>query len=387
MKRTAPFKKPAAFSRKDPWEKADIVAKFISSVVIAAIGIGITYQIQRTNTLTTTAIANAQIEAAKAKALDDRRTQESQITVQLLNHLISENGVQRRIALVALRRSVNIEVYDPIVQIIAKSDRDPDVRATAIDQLAFGRSSEISGTLTSIANDSKRPIQERQIAAKSAAQVTWRSGNAIPTNVFLASSANQMLPSRNPFSAVLAEALMAGSNVNDKATLAETIITKVAARSASGQTPVVFSSGISETELDRRLPGPGANALVVGISDYQLPFSNLPESIDDANRVAQALSTRGISVDKLINPTHKEFVNALRKLTKNGRGQPLVLYYSGNAGTSPEGAGWPMTDSTEAPHTWIMYDEIKKLMAESDASSNWLFIDAMYAESVFKVQK
>lgn len=388
MKRTAPFKKPASLSKKDPWEKADIVAKFISSVVIAAIGIGITYQIQRTNTLTTTAIADAQIEAAKAKALDDRRTQESQITVQLLNHLISENGVQRRIALVALRRSVNVEVYDPIVQIIAKSDHDPDVRATAIDQLAKSHSSEISVTLTDIANDPKRPIQERQIAAQSAAQVTWRSANSIPTHVFLASSADEMLPAQSTFSTVLAKALMAGSNVNDKHALTETITSQVAALSGGRQHPLVLSSGVLGTKPDLRLPGPGAKALVVGISKYQThTFLDLPAAVGDADRITRALLTRGISVDTLIDPTRTQFANALRRLAESGRGKPLLLYYSGNAATSPEGAGWPATDSTENSHTWIMYDQVKRLIAESGASSNWLFIDAMYAESVFQVQK
>jgi hypothetical protein len=80
--------------RRDFWDKADVIAKFLSSVVIAVIGIAITWSIQQTQIRTNEAIARAQIEAGRAKAADDRRLQESQITVQLTTVRLKVEQVQ-----------------------------------------------------------------------------------------------------------------------------------------------------------------------------------------------------------------------------------------------------------------------------------------------------
>ena len=76
----ASVKKPLK-ATKDAWEKLDIVAKLLSSVVIAVIGLAITWSIQRTQIETNEAIAKAQLFAAKLKAEDERRLQQRARTV------------------------------------------------------------------------------------------------------------------------------------------------------------------------------------------------------------------------------------------------------------------------------------------------------------------
>jgi hypothetical protein len=52
-------------TNSDVWQKASIVASIFSSVVVAAVGIAVTYGVQRTQIASAEAISHSRIEAAR----------------------------------------------------------------------------------------------------------------------------------------------------------------------------------------------------------------------------------------------------------------------------------------------------------------------------------
>src|SRR5437660_5222865 len=94
------------------WSRADIISKFLSSVVIAVVGLTITWSIQETQISSTQSIAQAQLEAQRIQADNDKRLEEGRLTAELLEHLTSKDAAQREIAIIALHQSVPGTIYD-----------------------------------------------------------------------------------------------------------------------------------------------------------------------------------------------------------------------------------------------------------------------------------
>jgi hypothetical protein len=390
---------PSSPSRRDFWDKADVVAKFLSSVVIAVIGIAITWSIQRTQIQTNEAIARSQLEASRAKALDDKRLQENQITVQLLNHLVSDNGTQRRLAVVALRQSVPSEVYDSVVQILARSDEDEAVRRTAIQQLRTVQSPQAGTTLLSIATDNRRSASERQLAAESSGEVALKTGAERDTFVFLATQPGQH-SMESPqaggglFSAALLRAMTQRSGNPLKPfpitarSLSEDLNLHVASLSGGRQTPSFYATGSVDTTFF--VPGTESTvrrALVIGSGKTSDPvFSPLQFPEIDAKRLSDRLREFGFEVTTLINPTKAEVSTALKRLQALERTDVLGVFYSGHAavGTSPAITGWITSDSTRVQSTWVPIEEVKQAISLANAKTKWYFVDADYSAELLR---
>jgi hypothetical protein len=364
---------------RDFWDKADIVAKFLSSVVIAVIGILITWSIQRTQIATNESIARAQIRAAEVKAQDERRFQENQLTVQLVNHLISTNGTQREIAVVALRQSVPSQVYNSIVQVLARTDQDSSVRAEAIKQLAASRSPQVSQTLTAIATDSKRSSNERQLAAKATEQLILTSGNESGTYVFVASRPGEIPATGGAFTNALIRGLTARDIVTAQ-TLGKFVQYEVANLTGGRQTPVFSVTGTADAPLfaaKHGLSSPRVVALVIGISKYADPSLSLPEVASEATAMAKALRERGAEVKVLVDANRLAIATALSAAARDSTDAAFVVYFAGHSSISAGILGWLATDSSPAdPSTWLPIQEVKAAMSYSQAKTRWLFVDS-----------
>ena len=127
---------------KDAWDKAQIISGFLASVVIAVVGILINSSIQRAqilaadrNAAAQIAVAErsakAQLDQAEHQAENQRRIQESTLTGQLVESLTSDNPLKRRIAIIALERSIPTEVYQRIIRVVVTSDPNQEVRLSA----------------------------------------------------------------------------------------------------------------------------------------------------------------------------------------------------------------------------------------------------------------
>ena len=249
--------------------------------MIAAIGILITWSIQRTQIATNESVARAQIDAAKAKAADERKIQEGQITVQLLNHLVSANATQRRLAVVALRQTVPGDVYDAVVQVLAQSDSDPSVRTAAIAQLGTAQSSQAKETLTTIAADKSKPSDERMLAAQSSTQLAITSGTDARTFVYLATTPGQHAMESSKGGGMFTQALIRAlqprpgtrpgtSLALTGKTLAERLNVELATLSEGRQTPTFWTAGNPDTAFSQDQGAP-KRALLIGAGDFADP--------------------------------------------------------------------------------------------------------------------
>jgi hypothetical protein len=176
--------------KKDAWDKAQIVSGFLSSVVIAGVGILINTSIQRAQIDASKANTDAQIAVAdrfnkSQLALSEhtaeiqRHIQESTLTGQLVEHLTSGSALKKRIAIIALRRSVPSDMYQDVISIIVRSDPDPEVRATAYGQAVTLRDPGpgIVSAIIQAAGDLNRSEEERQIAKATSGDIGLASAS------------------------------------------------------------------------------------------------------------------------------------------------------------------------------------------------------------------
>ncbi len=121
---------------KDAWDKAAVLSSFLSSVVIALVGIAVSYWAHKTQLETNIAIQQAQERVTRYTSDRDARLQQGRFTTDLLTHLLSSDPAHRRIAVIVLRKVVDDQrMADSILAVLARGDIDPDVRTAAFDQL------------------------------------------------------------------------------------------------------------------------------------------------------------------------------------------------------------------------------------------------------------
>src|SRR5262245_56303676 len=84
------------------WDKIDILAKLMPGIVIAGIGVLISYTIQQAQIQSSKQANAAQIEAARVTATEQRKVAEAQLTGQFLRSLLSGDAKERELATIAL---------------------------------------------------------------------------------------------------------------------------------------------------------------------------------------------------------------------------------------------------------------------------------------------
>ena len=149
---------------RDWWDKASVISQFLSSVVIAVVGIAVSVSLSRSQIASSEAMARAQLQIQSIRSEDQKRIPEGQLTAQLLRHLASSDQLERAIAIAALKSSVPDRRFDAILVVLAKNDPSPEVREAAIQRIGESGDVELAPVLVQIALDSERPEQERGIA-------------------------------------------------------------------------------------------------------------------------------------------------------------------------------------------------------------------------------
>ena len=124
---------PEKPSKPDWWARASVISGFVSSVVIAIVGLAITSSIQRQQLVTAQLknesderIQREQVEAQRERNQSDERNQQYKLSSDLINHLVSKNPLDRAIAISMLAKTAPIEIYQQTVELLAK-DPDPSV--------------------------------------------------------------------------------------------------------------------------------------------------------------------------------------------------------------------------------------------------------------------
>lgn len=144
----------------DWWQRASVVSSFVSSVVIAGVGLVISYSIQ-----------SAQIQSSKQATESAQEIERNKLATELIPHVLSDQARHRHLAVILLRQSMRAETYDEIAQVIAQDDPDPSVRSAAIQQLGRSSDRKAATALATIALDQTRPLTERTLAFQSTASV------------------------------------------------------------------------------------------------------------------------------------------------------------------------------------------------------------------------
>jgi hypothetical protein len=386
---------------RDWWDKASIISGFVSSVVIALIGILISYSIQRAQLISAEKNSEAQIAIARLTAEDDKRLQEGQLTAQLVQHLVGKDPAQREIAIVALRNSVPADVCEKITAILARQDADSNVRAQAITQLGQASSAVVTRTLAAIAHDQSRPAAERALAAESSLKVAARQA-ATPTSpveaTFLLAStaANGIALDRSPFTTSIIRGMQGDADTNQDGVVAGTELGQYVFRR------MVVSGGRLQSETQQPVwttRGPGdiavgplaslksryrrVLAIVVG-STSNPTMPRLRGTLNDVVAFASALNDSGLDSSitttllKDRGATKAAVVSAFANAARQGKPDDLfIFYFGGYAAPSPDGnVKWFLADGpTEA----LTVADINGLLDRIPARHKAVFVDSCNA--------
>lgn len=325
----------------DWWSRAAVMSSFLSSVVLAGVGLAVTSSIQKAQIQSSKALGDAQVQIAKLKNEDDKRLQENKFASDMLQNLLSDEPRHRKFAIVMLRRTVDASLYEELLSGIASSDPATDVRQAAIRQLGDSRNPNIAVALNKIATDPSRPKEERVLAdgAKSNVAVigTLSEGTC---SFFAASSGTHAYESPSSggiFTSALLEGLKdqtaTGGTLGD---LANYLQTKVPARAlidvGRSQQPVSNCEGYDVQKAV--LFGRPTVALAIGISKYQDP--NIPPLMapgTDAAQVAALLKSRGANVMQLSGDqaSRNGILSAASSFSAQcGDGMDCIVYFSGH---------------------------------------------------------
>lgn len=166
---------------KDSWDKAAIISGFVSSVVIAAVGLSINFSVEQAQRASAEQNAKAQIQQAKQIADGQRKVQEGALTAQLVEHLASTDTVRRRIAIVALQSAVPADTYQKVISIVVTTDPSPEVRIAAIRQAGtlVDPGEEVTRSILAAAKDSEKQSAEREVATRVSDQIEDSRINAL----------------------------------------------------------------------------------------------------------------------------------------------------------------------------------------------------------------
>jgi Caspase domain len=394
-------------SGKDWWDKASIVSSFVSSVVLAVVGLLISYSIQQAQMRSSTENNRAQIAAAEARARENQRLQESQITAQLLQHLVSKNPVQREIAIVALRTAVPRPTYDRVIEILAATDESEAVRKAAIGALGGSSSLTAATTLDSIVRDPKRRLPERQLALKATMEIGVRNvvagTNSPGATVFAlaATGANDVAWStineqgriHGAFTSSLLDALGGdadadGNGVITASEVGQFVSTDVERRNPY-QVPVTLRFGLDEIVVsDKGGRSPryrASHGVFVGTFPRSGSYPPLPDAVADASAVSAALrkiADMNLNVLLAEAATEEAVLKALHQAAAAvGDRDLFVFYFAGHATLGPDGAvRWLMGDSRDTGG--LTSREINMALSRIRARHILVIVDSCYAAAI-----
>jgi tetratricopeptide (TPR) repeat protein len=140
-----------------------------------------------------------------------------------------------------------------------------------------------------------------------------------------------------------------------------------------------------------------SKALVVGISDYKGEALPLPGVVNDVAEVKKVLEkTHGFQVDVLMNPTRKDFNEAIDKLIghKWSNNSRVLVYIAGHGHTRPkDGMGYivpvdapnPLRDEDLFKAKAISMEQIKLYASDIGAKHVLFVFDSCFSGSVFRV--
>jgi hypothetical protein len=381
--------------KRDSWDKADIVAKLLSSVLLAGVALLINSSIQRSQMASADALSRAQMEAAKIKAQDDKKLQEGALTAQLVQHLASKDPVERQISIIALRESVPQQIYGAAVLILAQSDPSKDVRIRAIENLPASPSISITKSLTTIASDETRPADERkaaEISAQQAAVGQFLTGNS--EIVFAAATPNTRAFEgignlrHGVFTHFLLKGLSGEADTNsdgivDSRELQKYLGENVPSFTEGQQRPYMTTTTTEAMALTKsRNPNAKVVVIAIGISGYSDPkIGNLFFPQQDAEAITDLYKSKTSSVTLLTgaSATRLSILNLIQRGAQSLRQDDTLIIYYGGRGTLVEGKPMlvPYDAAADKASSLLSVDDLKSSLGNVHA------VKVLYLDTCF----
>gem|GEM_PF-6731116 len=368
----------------------------LSAVVIAGVGLLINSSIQRTQIASSEANSRAQLEAAKLKAIDDKKLQEGALTAQLVQHLSSDNPTQREIAIIALRESVPRSIYDSTITVLARSDPSKDVRIRAIENLSASPAVAAAKTLTTIAQDVNRPPEERAVAEKSSQKAALSqilTGN--DEIIFAAASKGGYAFEKHElghgvFTYFVLEGLQGkadanGDSIIDANELGRYVNANVMQNTDNRQTPVFSSTSSGVVPLNKPISrNSKVKSIVIGISSYaDKSMVDLAYPEADANSFAKLYARMLGSETYLLTgaaATREQIISTLQRLARSVRPEDVLVFYFAGNGVIVEGQGMlvPYSARRGSPTDFLPVEQLKTIL--KDVNHKIFYLDACFAE-------
>lgn len=390
---------PKEKKTKDWWDKATVISQFFAGVVIAVVGLLITYTIQKTQVRASRETAGAQMKSAEYRAKEERKLQQGQLTAQLVQHLVSNSDVEREIALVALSGSVPENKYNSVTEILARDDASPKVRKAAIEQLGLSTDARVAQTLGGIVADPGRPKIERDLAIHSASRVSVSSDLLPGTFVLAASSsiASDQLGG-GVFTHFLIKGLSGEADVNTDGTITaneikEYLMDQVRTYSSIEGLPTQSPQAWMHGSVDLPILGEQARyseliGVVVGVADFShSDVSSLPYSSNDAKALYDLLGASQIPTPRLRllideDATYKNVFDAILAAASDSSTDSLFIFYFSGHGivnASGEASLVAFDSDPKLESSTINITQIKAALQHSAARARVLFLDSSYS--------
>lgn len=344
--------------------------------------------------------ADAQMEMFRRKADDDKRIQEGQVTAQFVQHLVGKDAAQREIAIISLRATIP-ELSDNILDVVARKDGDPDVRAVAIEQLSHSTSAKAAVTLNHIAHDASRSHTERELASTANLQVAIRqtvARTAADQNTFVlaATSATDVARDSGEYTDTILRGLGGAADEDHDGLVSGPELGRYVAVTVAtltnwqgfSQQPIWLSRGPSDVVLAARgsadLSRYYTKIAVLVIAPSPGELQPLPVASREARAFAAFLAKRGASVELLTgkDATRSGIESVIQNLSKSGRSSDLfVLYFIGATSTTSEGqVRWWLSGSRES----LTPRDFNELIVRITTKNKAIFINSCYSGAVFR---
>jgi hypothetical protein len=410
------------------WTKLDISSKLISGLVglvVASIGILFAWYGSQSQILNSQSIAQSQIEAQKIQAENDEKLEEGRLTAQLLEYLTGKDPKQREIAIKTLEKTVPPDVYQGVIEVLAKSDPDENVRKAAIEQLGKTNSFRVDEALLNLDSDKKLTQAESKVAHQSVQRAAIGTVLTSDTYVFAASDGVAIEKYGNGlFTHFLLKGLNGEADVNSDDSItanelmrflssemskesgarksdgvatedeSEEILRELNSKSGSAidlftqyssqNNPVSAFDGSGNTPIwGRKAPYKRLVALTIAVNQYSdTGMPRLAFSLNDAADFEKILKKDKRALSKLlINPRKTDVTAAMDEL--KSRLEPedlLIVYFSGHGVMGTDGIPkWGVTDTKRNDEsTLLSLTMIKTFFDQVQVKTKTLYIDACF---------
>jgi hypothetical protein len=419
------FQRSAEGAKRDGWDYAEIVSRFVSGIVIAILGIFIPATIQKSQQQIAKGQATAQLELERARADSERLVKQGELASALIESLVSAAPKRREIALITLRSAVPADVYERVLLTLVRNDESENVRVAALTEIQSSANPYTAAALLSLANekellDSKKiPESERTSWLKAARTISLRSELGPDTCLYLAVApgfAAYEAPGAGGgfFTTALLEAMVHTFKrtpvISSAESFGSALTSRVLFDSNEIMKPFIYC-GIRARESplfpDKRTDGKVV-AVVIGIGSYEsTQLRNLPFAKLDAQRLADVLKAQDPKNEVLTVYDKVANRQNIRGLLKRARelvspSDTFVLYYSGHAISDKKGYlepiyyDYPHTEQLQSRGMTISSDEydeplergplniraVRSYLETVDARLKILMFDSCYPEAL-----